>query len=88
MKELVALLLGIGLITAGWEKSYKEHYIYIATMLSTGGPAAATPARYFPPARPVHSDSAWMWRKSTLDSTKQSGVDRSGVHTTEPMLHQ
>ncbi|TCO95536.1 hypothetical protein EV701_101223 [Chthoniobacter flavus] len=90
MREMVALLLGVVLIATGWEKSYRDHCIFIAATISRGGgfftsqPAANGPAV---PAT-VHSDPSWMQQKSVLDSTKQSGVDRSGVHTNEPLLHQ
>lgn len=88
MKEMVALLLAVGLIAVGWEKSYKEHYIFLATMLSAGRTPAGPAANSYPAAPAAHSDASWMWEKSKLDSTKQSGVDRSGVHTHEPLLHQ
>ena len=41
------------------------------------------------PAAPSSSgrkDSSWMWGKGSLDNPRQNGVDRGGVHTSEPML--
>jgi len=87
---MVALLLGVVLIAAGWEKSFRDHCITIAAMLSRGGGFSSSQPAATGPGVPAsgHSDPSWMQQKSVLDSTKQSGVDRSGVHTNEPLLHQ
>jgi hypothetical protein len=82
----------------GWDQSYQNQYIAARrSVAALSGehfpqPPAAT---YVAPPEPVAvpqpapvADKSWMWKKSTLDSTKQSGVDRSGVHTFEPMVHE
>ncbi len=92
MKELVALLFGGVLISLGWNQPYRDHYLAAQRTLS-GKAAPAVANAPLPPAGPVVSaatpaprDNSWMWQRGTLDSTKQSGVDRSGVHTVEPRV--
>jgi hypothetical protein len=38
------------------------------------------------PTTPSGGHGSWMWSKSVLDNPRQSGVDRSGVHSNERML--
>jgi hypothetical protein len=39
-----------------------------------------------PPPASSGRNSSWMWNKSLLDNPRQSGVDRDGVHTFEPLM--
>jgi hypothetical protein len=39
-----------------------------------------------PPPTSSAKNNSWMWNKGVLDNPRQSGVDRSGVHTSEPLL--
>jgi hypothetical protein len=95
MKESVALLFSIVLIALGWDQSYQQQYVAITqsvTALKAGHLPVVlapppTPAPIAAVATPPPNDHSWMWQRSSLDSNKQSGVDRSGVHTIEPMVH-
>jgi hypothetical protein len=95
MKELMAFLLGIVIICAGWERPYREHYSFLAGSLGRAGihvpppgqaPLMAAPSSVPAPVVQTQTDKSWMWQKGNLDSNKQSGVDRAGVHAQEPMM--
>jgi len=93
MKELAAILLGVVLVAAGWNQPYRDHYLFLAGTLAKAGISLPTKSvanvnsgQVVSTTQAPQTDNSWMWRKGSLDSAKQSGVDRSGVHTFEPML--
>jgi hypothetical protein len=92
MRELVALLFAVVLISVGWYRPYREHFSFATNALAKTGLiapgkwATSAPTPAVQPAPETSTSKTWMWEKSTLDSKKQSGVDRAGVHTSEPML--
>ena len=98
MKEAVAILFAIVLIALGWDQSYQNQYVAVRRSFATisgmrlpqlpntASFAPGTPEPQAAPAPAPGGDKSWMWQRSTLDSNKQAGVDRDGVHTFEPMM--
>ncbi|HEY3900597.1 MAG TPA: hypothetical protein VGM54_18460 [Chthoniobacter sp.] len=58
----------------------------LPTQESAPAPVDTAPVPQIPPSTSGENNSSWMWGKGALDSPRQTGVDRAGVHTSEPML--
>jgi hypothetical protein len=75
MREAIAILALILLISVGWNQRFADHYANLAGEPATPSPsttpmpnAGATPGQFnaTKPAAPPR-DTSWMWRKTKMD---------------------
>lgn len=70
MKELIAFLFLIMLISVGWKQPYRAHFSSVAgnppPVLTATAPASSAPAtaEAATPAR----ENSWMWQKTSMDA--------------------